>query len=47
MEFSIVIPVFNEAESLNELYRQIRQVAEEHSYDVFLVFRLVEDGNDD
>jgi dolichol-phosphate mannosyltransferase len=42
---SIVIPVYNEAESLAELYQQLRAVAEEQGYDLDVVF--VDDGSTD
>jgi glycosyltransferase involved in cell wall biosynthesis len=42
---SIVIPVLNEAESLTELHRQIRDVSEEHALEVEIIF--VDDGSTD
>ncbi|SFH86915.1 glycosyltransferase family 2 protein [Planctomicrobium piriforme] len=42
---SIVIPVLNEEESLLELHRQIRAVAESHALDVEMVF--IDDGSTD
>ena len=42
---SIVVPVFNEAESLRELHRQIVAVATEHALTVEVVF--VDDGSRD
>ena len=45
MKLSIVIPVFNEAESLTELHEQIDRVATEHSLDLEIIF--VDDGSRD
>jgi dolichol-phosphate mannosyltransferase len=42
---SAVIPVFNEVESLDGLYRELDQVAREHDYQLDLVF--VDDGSTD
>jgi dolichol-phosphate mannosyltransferase len=42
---SFVIPIRNEQESLQELHRQIDEVASEHNYDVEFIF--VDDGSDD
>lgn len=42
---SIVIPVFNEEESLDELHRQIDAVGKEHGYDLDFVF--IDDGSSD
>ena len=42
---SIVIPVYNEEESLEELHRQIDAVGKEHGYDLDFVF--VDDGSKD
>lgn len=42
---SIVIPVFNEAESLPELHRQLSEVAESNGYQMEMVF--VDDGSTD
>lgn len=42
---SIVVPVYNEAESLGELHRQITAVAAEHSLTVEVI--LVDDGSRD
>jgi len=42
---SIVVPVFNEQDSLNELHSQISDVASEHDYEIQLV--LVDDGSTD
>lgn len=45
MTLSIIIPVFNEAESLVELHSQIVSVASEHSLDVEVIF--IDDGSRD
>lgn len=45
MKLSIVIPVFNEAESLDELHSQIDQVSHAHSLDLEIIF--VDDGSRD
>jgi glycosyltransferase involved in cell wall biosynthesis len=45
MTLSIIIPVFNEAESLVELHSQIIQAAEESSVDLEVIF--VDDGSKD
>ena len=45
MRITIVIPVYNEAESLAELHRQIRDVAVKRSLDIEIVF--VNDGSTD
>lgn len=42
---SIVIPVFNESGSLRELHRQLTAVAEEHNYDLDIIF--IDDGSTD
>lgn len=42
---SAVIPVYNEVDSLEGLYRELDQVAREHSYDLDVVF--VDDGSTD
>jgi dolichol-phosphate mannosyltransferase len=42
---SIVIPVFNEADSLVELHGELDQVAREHGYDFQIIF--VDDGSTD
>ncbi len=42
---SIVTPVYNEADSLLELHRQLREVAKEHGYELDLIF--VDDGSTD
>ncbi|MFP6676401.1 MAG: glycosyltransferase family 2 protein, partial [Pirellulaceae bacterium] len=43
--FSIVIPVYNEEESLIKLVEEIDQVATEHQYDFEIIF--VDDGSSD
>ncbi len=43
--FSVVIPVYNEAESLGELHGELADVAREHQYDLELIF--VDDGSSD
>ena len=45
MKLSIIVPVYNEAESLVELHGQIAQVAAENSYDIEIIF--VDDGSRD
>jgi glycosyltransferase involved in cell wall biosynthesis len=45
MKISIIIPVYNEAESLVELHEQIDRVSQEHSLDVEIIF--VDDGSRD
>ena len=42
---SMVIPVYNEAESLDALYQEIDEVAAAHGYQVEIVF--VNDGSTD
>jgi len=42
---SIVIPLYNEAESLNELYAQIKEVTDANRYNYEIIF--VDDGSDD
>ncbi|MCA9213858.1 MAG: glycosyltransferase, partial [Planctomycetales bacterium] len=42
---SIVVPVYNEAESLRELHRELSEVAEKHNYELDIVF--VNDGSTD
>ncbi|MGD9127264.1 MAG: glycosyltransferase family 2 protein [Planctomycetia bacterium] len=42
---SIVIPVYNEEESLEELHRQIDAVGQDHGYDLDFVF--IDDGSKD
>ncbi|HPM82238.1 MAG TPA: glycosyltransferase family 2 protein [Candidatus Anammoximicrobium sp.] len=43
--FSVVIPVYNEAESLGELHGELADVAREHQYDLEVIF--VDDGSTD
>ncbi len=43
--FSVVVPVYNEAESLGELHGELADVAREHQYDLELIF--VDDGSTD
>ncbi|MDR3183152.1 MAG: glycosyltransferase family 2 protein [Planctomycetaceae bacterium] len=45
MQLSIVIPVFNEAESLRQLHSEIANVAAENHYDLEIIF--VDDGSSD
>ncbi|MBM4074053.1 MAG: glycosyltransferase family 2 protein [Planctomycetes bacterium] len=45
MKFSLIIPVFNEVESLQELHRQIADIATKASLDVEILF--VDDGSRD
>ncbi|MBN1852165.1 MAG: glycosyltransferase family 2 protein [Pirellulales bacterium] len=45
MPLSTVIPVFNEAESLGELYNELNRVASEHGYTMQIIF--VDDGSSD
>lgn len=45
MKLSLVIPVFNEVDSLSELHAQIAAVAREHSIEIEVVF--VDDGSRD
>ena len=42
---SVVIPVYNEAESLGELHGELDEVARQQQYDLELVF--VDDGSTD
>jgi dolichol-phosphate mannosyltransferase len=42
---SIVIPVYNEVDSLDELHEELSQVAAEHGYDLDIIF--VDDGSRD
>ncbi|MGA2797752.1 MAG: glycosyltransferase, partial [Thermoguttaceae bacterium] len=42
---SIVIPVYNEAESLETLHRELIEVADAQSYDLDIIF--VDDGSTD
>jgi len=45
MFLSIVVPVYNEAESLDELYRQIKEVVDREGYEMELL--LIDDGSSD
>ncbi len=45
MELTIVVPVYNEEESLRALYEQIGAVEDEYGYDIQIVF--VDDGSKD
>lgn len=45
MDISIVVPLYNEAESLSELCRWIDEVMQEHQYSYELI--LVDDGSND
>ncbi len=45
MQISVVIPLLNEAASLRELQREIREVADEHGYELQVV--MVDDGSTD
>lgn len=45
MKLSIVIPVYNEEESLVQLHKEISEVAEANKYDVELIF--IDDGSKD
>lgn len=45
MDISVVVPVFNEEESLPELYDWIRRVMAEHGFDFEVIF--VDDGSSD
>ncbi len=42
---SIVIPVYNEVDSLKQLYNELSQVARDHAYELQVVF--VDDGSTD
>lgn len=42
---SIVIPVYNEAESLSPLHGELDEVAREHGYDLDIIF--IDDGSND
>jgi dolichol-phosphate mannosyltransferase len=42
---SAVIPVYNEAESLDELHRELSEVADSHQYDLEIIF--IDDGSTD
>jgi len=45
MDISIVVPLYNEEESLTELTRWIRQVMEDHSFSYEILY--IDDGSDD
>lgn len=45
MKISIIIPLYNEQESLQELHGELSAVAERHRYDVEMIF--VDDGSND
>jgi len=45
MKLSLVIPLYNEAESLEQLHREICAVAQENQYDIEIMF--VDDGSTD
>jgi dolichol-phosphate mannosyltransferase len=45
MQLSLVIPLYNEAESLEQLHREICEVAQENHYDLEMIF--VDDGSTD
>ncbi len=45
MQLSIVIPVYNEEESLAQLHREISEVAEAHKYELEIIF--IDDGSKD
>jgi dolichol-phosphate mannosyltransferase len=45
MQLSLVIPLYNESESLEQLHREISEVAEENGYDIEIIF--VDDGSTD
>jgi dolichol-phosphate mannosyltransferase len=45
MKLSIVIPVYNEEESLVQLHKEISDVAEQNQYDVEMIF--IDDGSKD
>ncbi len=45
MNLSIVVPVFNEEESLPKLFEEIRAVEESHGYKIWIIF--VDDGSKD
>lgn len=44
-EISIVIPVYNEEESLTELFNELKEVLEKHSLDFEIIF--IDDGSKD
>jgi glycosyltransferase involved in cell wall biosynthesis len=45
MDISVVIPLYNEAESIPELYAWIRKVMQEHGFSYEIIF--VNDGSTD
>jgi glycosyltransferase involved in cell wall biosynthesis len=45
MDISVVVPLYNEAESLGELTRWIRRVMEEHEFTYEIIY--IDDGSDD
>ncbi|MDR2168659.1 MAG: glycosyltransferase family 2 protein [Planctomycetaceae bacterium] len=45
MKLSIVIPVYNEEESLTQLHKEIAEVAESNQYDIEIIF--IDDGSKD
>ena len=45
MQLSLVIPLYNEEESLGKLHQEICAVAEENNYDLEIIF--VDDGSTD
>ena len=45
MDISVVIPLYNEAESIPELYDWIRRVMEQHAFTYEVIF--VNDGSTD
>ena len=45
MQLSLVIPLYNEAESLGQLHREISEVASENNYNLEIIF--VDDGSTD
>jgi len=45
LKLSLVIPTFNEEESLDELHQEINAVAREHNYDLEILF--IDDGSSD
>jgi dolichol-phosphate mannosyltransferase len=44
-QFSIIVPVYNEQSSLEQLHREIAAVARDHGYDIEIIF--VDDGSTD
>ena len=45
MQLSLIIPLYNEEESLEQLHREISDVARENNYDIEIIF--VDDGSTD